>query len=78
MSASATKIYINGVEVSSVAPSYFYYYDRYPLVLGSNADEGQYFKGYIDEFRVWNTERTLAQIRENMHLTSLAEAPCSG
>ena len=35
--------------------------------LGKNAQNSQFFKGLIDEVRIWNTTRTFAQIQSDIH-----------
>jgi parallel beta-helix repeat protein len=40
-----------------------------PARLGSRSPGNYFFNGSLDETHVWNTVRTAAQIRENMHLT---------
>jgi Concanavalin A-like lectin/glucanases superfamily/FG-GAP repeat/Secretion system C-terminal sorting domain len=70
------KIYINGVQqtglqyagtgsVLAQTPST----NSGALCMGARQSGSNPFKGNMDEVRVWNTARTQAQIRENMHLT---------
>ncbi|KPA17887.1 Pentaxin, partial [Candidatus Magnetomorum sp. HK-1] len=39
------------------------------IILGRNVGNEHYHNGAMDEFRVWNTVRSQAQIRENMYQT---------
>jgi hypothetical protein len=61
------KIYINGISVGTNPPNN----DPGPDVNLSNLTIGRfvnnYFKGQLDQFRIWNAERTEAQIREGMY-----------
>ncbi|MBN1338982.1 MAG: hypothetical protein JXA03_06650 [Bacteroidales bacterium] len=34
---------------------------------GNDNSEGEYFEGYIDELRIWNSARSVNQIRQNIH-----------
>lgn len=38
-----------------------------PLIIGGRTGSSQYFAGYIDNVRIWNVARSLAQIKENMY-----------
>ena len=37
------------------------------FLIGKNRQSASYFKGLIDEFRIWNTTRTSAQIQNDLH-----------
>ncbi len=75
LSYSGDKItlYVDGEERDSIAQAgkpknnYIQYIGRY----ASDANEG-YYDGLIDEVRIWNTQRTEKQIRQNM-FTQLAD-----
>ena len=66
------KIFVNGILVqTSQTPAL-------PLLdpgtgflpsMGAFNRQSGFFKGKLDEIRVWNVARTIQQIRENMHLT---------
>jgi hypothetical protein len=43
--------------------------DRSPIAIGGYEQDGNYFSGYIDEFRVWNVAHTAAQIAATMKKT---------
>jgi len=46
--------------------------NAFPVCIGENIEKpGRYFYGQIDEVRIWNYDRTLSQIRENMNLQAL-------
>jgi hypothetical protein len=61
------KLYINGVEVSLNSSSYNVIANGDPLIIGQDfrVNNSRYFKGKIDEARVWNVVRTQAQIQES-------------
>ena len=43
-----------------------------PVCIGENIEkQGRFFYGQVDEVRIWNYDRTLSQIRENMNLQAL-------
>jgi len=59
---STMTIYLNGVQGGT----------DFALPLASTCDSitfGGDYIGKIDEFRIWDTTRTISEIRENMHLT---------
>jgi len=63
------RILVNGVEKTlTIVPGYTISNNYSDKVIGGGTSSGQYFKGWIDEFRMWNTSRTIDQIRENMYL----------
>jgi hypothetical protein len=71
---SQIRIYENGVLTGSVAASGTIPTDAlaYDMTIGARSESADgYLSGNIDEVRIWNTARTQAEIRENMHLTSL-------
>ena len=51
---SSIKIYVNGVQVSSIAASGPITTSLNPLQIGGDTVAGQFFKGLIDEVRVYN------------------------
>jgi glucose/arabinose dehydrogenase/PKD repeat protein len=59
-------LYVNGVLVSSRARSGNIATSTNPLQIGGDAIYGQYFRGTIDEVRVFNVARTQAQIQSDM------------
>jgi hypothetical protein len=69
---TAVRTFVNGVEkitkmgdsgVTALAT------DSSPIAIGGYEQDGNYFNGYIDEFRVWNTAHTAAQITATMNKT---------
>jgi hypothetical protein len=60
------QLFVNGKpDCSMLAHGYIQNTD-YPLVLGKSSDENSsYFKGDIDDVRIWNIARTEAEILEN-------------
>ncbi|MCS6841599.1 MAG: LamG domain-containing protein [Roseiflexus sp.] len=63
----ALQVYRNGALVGSTAAAFNL--QVMPLTLGwSGSDEA--FAGAIDEVRIWNTARTLAEIQANMRVTA--------
>ena len=75
---TAVRTFVNGVEkitkmgdsgVTALAT------DRSPISIGGYKQDGNYFNGYFDEFRVWNMARTAAQITSTMHTTLAGNEP---
>lgn len=62
---SSMETFVNGVSlgVQSITSSS---QTNLPLMMGSNGT-GEYFKGTLDEIRIWNVARTPAQIQANMN-----------
>ncbi|WP_299456674.1 LamG-like jellyroll fold domain-containing protein [uncultured Microscilla sp.] len=65
----AASVYINGqnpvqVNQAAIDPS-----NALALRIGANMAGTNFFQGFIDEVRLWNTVRSQDQIREAMHLT---------
>jgi glucose/arabinose dehydrogenase/PKD repeat protein len=61
------RLYVNGVQVSSVGRSAAIATSTNPLQIGGDGIYGQYFQGLIDEVRVFNLARTQAQIQTDMN-----------
>jgi hypothetical protein len=57
--------YKNGVEYS-YSGSYAVTTTNNPLNIGRNPGFGEYFQGQLDEVRVWNTQRSQAQVQAQM------------
>ena len=57
------RLYVNGVQVSSVALTGNIATSSNPLQIGGDSIYGQYFQGTIDEVRVYNVARTPTQIQ---------------
>jgi hypothetical protein len=62
----ALRLYVNGTQVSSVAHTGNIVTSTNPLQIGGDSIYGQYFKGMIDEVRVYNVALTTAQIQADM------------
>ena len=72
-----TTFFKNGVEIANTASVYNSANNQQPIVLGSNGKGGAYFKGYIDEVRLWDNERNVQQVRLNQHLTLNEAEACN-
>ena len=60
------RLYVNGVQVSSVSQTGNLLTSNNPLQIGGDSIFGQYFAGTIDEVRVYNTALTQSQIQADM------------
>ncbi|MFT5646078.1 MAG: hypothetical protein ACI976_000756 [Aureispira sp.] len=65
------RVYLDGVEVSTLAEAGAISYLDSWLVIGGYRDDNENYhhNGAIDEVRIWSTVRTLSELRENKHLT---------
>jgi hypothetical protein len=63
---SALRLYVNGVQVSSLAQPGSIAVSSNPLQIGGDSIFGQFFAGTIDEVRVYNTALNQAQIQTDM------------
>ena len=59
------KLYINGVLVKTQSYSGGVYNNTQKLTIGSWPSENKFFKGEIDDVRVWNIVRTESEISQN-------------
>ncbi len=65
------RFYINGVLAGETAQEVVFGTNSEPLYLGSDlVGAVAYFRGEMDEVRVWSTVRTQAEIRAGMHAAS--------
>jgi hypothetical protein len=64
---SAVRLYVNGTQVASRSLSGSMASSTAPLRIGGDSVWGEYFKGLIDEVRVYNTALTTAQITTDMN-----------
>src|SRR5258705_89543 len=72
---SATlRLYVNGVQVSSVARTGSLATSTNPLQIGGDSIFGQYFRGLIDEVRVYNGALTATQVQSDM-ATAIGATP---
>ena len=60
------KIYVNGTLITSTAQNGTMTTSTNPLQIGGDTTYGQYFKGLIDEVRVYNVALTQTQIQTDM------------
>jgi dihydrofolate reductase len=60
------KIYVNGALVTSTTQTGTITTSTNALQIGGDTTYGQYFKGLIDEVRVYNIALTQAQIQTDM------------
>ena len=75
---SALRLYVNGVQVSSVAQTGSLATSGNPLQIGGDSFFGQFFNGIIDEVRVYNRALSAAEIQTDMYApiaVSTAPAP---
>jgi uncharacterized repeat protein (TIGR01451 family) len=73
---SATlRLYVNGVQVASAARTGTMAVSTNPLEIGGDSIFGQYFKGMIDEVRVYNIALTPTQIQTDMATGISAASP---
>jgi len=67
-----TAVYVNGVSIGTIAAT-FSSMTGLTLVIGisknTDGSQSEAFNGNIDEVRIWNTQRTQAQIQANMNTT---------
>jgi hypothetical protein len=60
------RLYVNGVQVSSLAQTGDIATSANPLQIGGDSSYGQFFAGTIDEVRVYNIALNLSQIQADM------------
>jgi hypothetical protein len=60
-------LYVNGVQVASQAQTGAIRTSTYPLQIGGDSIYGQFFKGTIDEVRVYSVALSAAQIQTDMN-----------
>jgi hypothetical protein len=63
---AALRLYLNGVQISSLARTGNIVTSTNPLQIGGDSIYGQYFAGMIDEVRIYNVALTQAQIQADM------------
>ena len=69
------RLYVNGAQVSSGARTGNLATSANPLQIGGDSLYGQYFKGIIDEVRVYNVALTPTQIQADMNTSVGTTAP---
>ena len=72
---STLRLYVDGTQVSSRAISGTIAASAQPLRIGGNAVWGEYFKGLIDEVRIYRRALTPAQIQSDMTAPIKPDAP---
>jgi two-component sensor histidine kinase len=61
---NGSQLFVDGNAIGTPF-TYQFLYKGSELQIGANNYEPQYFKGYMDDFRLWNTPRTQQQIQKN-------------
>ena len=61
------RLYVNGTQVGSAAASADIATSSNPLQIGSDSIYGQYFKGRIDEVRIYNRALSATEIQTDMN-----------
>ena len=70
---AAVTIYLNGAATySSVGNPVTLVANTLPLRIGNRSTGSAFFNGAVDEFRIWNTTKTLAEIKANMFNRNLS------
>ncbi len=59
--------YYNGIEVGPPVNVSGATSNNAAFVLGKNRQSSNFYQGLIDEFRIWDTKRTFAQIQSDLH-----------
>jgi hypothetical protein len=68
--AGTHTIYVNGIAQALISDSPYEFIDNTSnKVIGSGTSGDQFFKGVMDEVRIWNVALTQQQIRQNMYRT---------
>ncbi len=74
-SGNSMTVYTNGVLLATKTGMTPFVRGNYELDLGGAGVNGMGFNGYLDEFRVWNTARSQAQIQANFTNTLAGNEP---
>ncbi len=71
------RLYVNGIQVAATAHTGAITTSTNPLQIGGDSLYGQYFKGLIDNVRIYNTALTAAQIQtdQGTSVNSVLSAP---
>ena len=72
---TTTRLYVNGVQVASRAQTGAIMTSTNSLQIGGDSFYGQFFKGIIDEVRIYDVALTAAQIQNDMDTPVAAVAP---
>ena len=69
MSGNSLSLYVDGaLVITSTGNNSFQPSSSYHVYIGAKADATNYFNGQITDVRIWNTARTLTQIKDNRHI----------
>src|SRR5271166_1780763 len=71
------RLYVNGVQVSSMAQTGNILTSTNALQIGGDSIYGQYFNGLIDNVRIYNTALTQSQIQTDMNTPVTSSAPAA-
>jgi Concanavalin A-like lectin/glucanases superfamily len=71
---STLRLFVNGVEVDSLALSGAIVTTANPLRIGGNGVWGEFFQGLIDEVRIYNRALSATEIRDDMNVP-ISQAP---
>jgi hypothetical protein len=63
---AALRLYVNGVQVASLAQTGHLVTSANPLQIGGDSLYGQYFQGTIDEVRIYNQALSASEIQADM------------
>jgi hypothetical protein len=69
-SGTSTTFYVNGISIGATSNGFNTAVSNAPLTIGWSNDPlypNEYFRGEIDEVRIWNTLRTPAEIAANLN-----------
>jgi hypothetical protein len=61
------RLYVNGTQVATVARTGSIAVSALPVWIGGNNPYGEYFKGVIDEVRIYNRALSVAEIQADMN-----------
>ena len=61
------RLFVNGIQIASVAKTGTLNNSAIAMHFGVTPNTNWYFKGSIDELRIWNTARTQSEIQNNMN-----------
>ena len=64
---SALRLYVNGTQVGSRAATGAIQTTTNPLWIGGNQPDGEFFRGLIDEVRVYNRALSQADVQTDMN-----------
>ena len=71
------RLFVNGTQAATRATTGTIQATDNPLWIGGNSPYGEYFKGLIDEVRVYNRALTQAEIQADMNTAVVPTAPAT-